>query len=250
MTEYICHTCHKKYVRKNAYYNHVLICNLAYCGKNDNDDYKSLKNMPNMREMYAILINLYSKYEKLEADYSELKKFVNNTKKKISIIDYLNINFTNLSCDFNDFINGIDIGVNELDIVFQNDYVDGIYQIFINTFERMNSNDICIPIKAFSQKDGILYIYLKIGGWINLDEQNLSNMIKIFDKKLLNLFLQWKVSNESKMDSDKFSEIYILNMKKIIGGNYGNKNKKILIKNKLYKHLRINFKNVVSYEFI
>ena len=51
------------------------------------------------------------------------------------------------------------------------------------------------------------------------------------------------------MNYDKFSDIYILNMKKVLGQNFEKKDKKTIIKNKLYKHLKINLKNIVSYEF-
>ena len=52
------------------------------------------------------------------------------------------------------------------------------------------------------------------------------------------------------MDYDKYTEIYILNMKKVLGNNFENKDKKTIIKNKLFKHLKVNLKNIVSYEFI
>ena len=40
-----------------------------------------------------MVILLYNKYEKLESDYTELKKYVAITKNKINILDYLNENF-------------------------------------------------------------------------------------------------------------------------------------------------------------
>ena len=56
--------------------------------------------------------------------------------------------------------------------------------------------------------------------------------------------------SSKKMDYDKYTEIYILNMKKVLGNNFENKDKKTIIKNKLFKHLKVNLKNIVSYEFI
>ena len=78
---------------------------------------------------------------------------------------------------------------------------------------------------------------------------DLITFIKYFDKKILNLFLKWKIEAQAKMNYDKFSDIYILNMKKVLGQNFEKKDKKTIIKNKLYKYLKINFKNIVSYEF-
>ena len=83
-----------------------------------------------------------------------------------------------------------------------------------------------------------------------MDNNELITFIKYFDKKILNLFLEWKTEAQKKMDYDKYTEIYILNMKKVLGNNFENKDKKTIIKNKLFKHLKVNLKNIVSYEFI
>ena len=40
-----------------------------------------------------------------------------------------------------------------------------------------------------------------------------------------------------------------MNMKKVIAGNFEKKNVNIMIKNKLYKHIKCNLKNIINYEF-
>ena len=52
------------------------------------------------------------------------------------------------------------------------------------------------------------------------------------------------------MRPDDFSEIYILNMKKVLGGNYDSKNLNNLLKIRLYKNSKINVKSISSYEII
>lgn len=253
MTTYYCQYCSKKYIRKNAFNNHLLSCRfhkICKLSENSGENINIESMNININNVYKLLIDLHNKYDKLEADYNELKKYVVIIKNKINIIDYLNQNISCIEFDYIDFINSIVIGFEELDILFKKDYVDGIFQMIINTIERLRLNDTNIPIKAFNHKDGILYIYLKsTRQWNIIDEQNINYLIKNFDKKILTLFLDWKVKNENSMDEEQFSQIYILNMKKVVGGNYDGKNKKILIKNKLYKYLRVNLKNVVSYEF-
>jgi hypothetical protein len=39
-------------------------------------------------------------------------------------------------------------------------------------------------------------------------------------------------------------------MKKVIGGNYEKKNPAYMIKNRLYKHLKVDLKSIVSYDFV
>ena len=40
-----------------------------------------------------MVIMLHNKYDKLETEYNELKKYVSVVKNKINILDYLNQNF-------------------------------------------------------------------------------------------------------------------------------------------------------------
>lgn len=278
---YSCQYCKKSYIRKSAYNTHLGNCKFhKLCKTNANDVIDSVIDRSsivseninintmniNIDNIFKILINLHNKYEKLETDYNELKKYVNITKNKINIIDYLNQHCLHDSFDFINFMNSITIGFSELDIIFKKDYVEGIFQIIVNVIEKMRGDGLSnIPIKAFTHKDGILYIYFKPENdnesknesdhergnkkWCVMSEEYLLKFIKYFDKKILTLFLEWKAKNELTMDKDLFSEIYILNMKKVLGGNFENKNKKIMIKNKLYKYLRVNIKNFVSYEF-
>jgi hypothetical protein len=39
-------------------------------------------------------------------------------------------------------------------------------------------------------------------------------------------------------------------MKKVIGGNFEKKNPIAMIKNRLYKHLKVDLKNIVHYDFV
>jgi len=267
-----CEYCKKKYVRKSAFNNHLVTCKFSRLCKNSEVSNLGVgvgvgvgvdltKMNVNINDIYKMLIHLHNKYDKLEADYNELKKFVVITKSKIDIIDYLNqhldfgmgvgegggVNFVN----FMDYITDA-IGIEDLELLFKYDYVDGIYQIFVNMIER-GGGQMLVPIKAFNHKEWILYIYIDENtGWIIMNEDYLNRFIRCFDKKLLKLFLEWKTKAEATMDGDQFAEVYVLNMKKVIGGNFDskNKNKRNMIKNKLYKYLKVSLKNVVRYEVV
>ena len=74
-----------------------------------------------------------------------------------------------------------------------------------------------------------------------MDDDYLRIFIKSFDKKMLLQFLQWKIDSEKKFDSETFGEIYIINMKKVIAGNFEKKNKVVMIRNRIYKYLKVDF---------
>jgi hypothetical protein len=269
--KFICTYCKKIYIRKASYNNHLIKCKLcrfsSNCGKIDSESVKSesetesesvvtmdsLKKDLTIHNLFAMVIMLYNKYEKLENEYTELKKYVNVTKNKINILDYLNENFKHdfMNMDaggtnITKFIDEIVIGEDQLQKIFKYDYVDGIFNIIC---DYINVKGSLVPIKCFNTKENVLYIF---DGelWLIMDDNYLRKFIKSFDKKILTKFVEWKKIVEKTIDPEIFGEIYIQNMKKVIGGNYEKKNPASMIKNRLYKHLKVDLKSIVSYDFV
>jgi len=200
-----------------------------------------------------MVIMLYNKYEKLESEYTELKKYVTITKNKINILDYLNENFKHdfMNMDaggtnITKFIDELVIGEDQLQKIFKYDYVDGIFNIIC---DYINVKGSLVPIKCFNTKENVLYIF---DGelWLIMDDNYLRKFIKSFDKKILTKFVEWKKIAEKTIDPEIFGEIYIQNMKKVIAGNYEKKNPALMIKSRLYKHLKNDLKSIVHYDFI
>ena len=271
-TKFACAFCKKIYIRKSAYNNHLLTCKLSRfasnCNKTDSAvplpeslpeslpvTIDSLKKDINIHNLFAMVIMLYNKYEKLESEYCELKKYVTITKNKINILDYLNehfkhdyMNMSNGGNNITKFMDELVIAQEQLDKIFKYDYVDGIFNIICEYITKLNVKGSLLPIKCFNTKENVLYIF---DGqlWLIMDDVYLRKFIKSFDKKILTMFVEWKKSAEKTIDTEIFGEIYIQNMKKVIGGNYEKKNPLAMIKNKLYKHLKVDLQNIVHYDF-
>lgn len=259
MSTYVCSYCKKSYIRKTSFNNHQLkcelirICNNVKSKREEDDEELPVKFNGSINDMYKLLINLNNKFEKLEADYNEIKKYVNVTKNKIDIIEYLNKNYDCSEFYFIKFLNSIEVTNIELEKVFEKDYVDGIFQILIDYIEKIKHNNE-IPIKAFNNKEGVLYAYIKIPDsdkiWTAISEHEIKSIYKYFNKKLLPLFLKWKEVNEKKLAPDEYTLIYVKNMKRVLGTNFEKKNKNAILQNKLYKYLKVNLKNFVSHDFV
>ena len=258
--KFICAFCNKTYIRKASYNNHLITCKLSRFASNCNKtesltgsqpmpvSIDALKKDMTMSNLFAMVIMLYNKYEKLESEYSELKKYVAITKNKINILDYLNENFKRDYMNITKFMDELVITQAQLDIIFKYDYVDGIFNIICEYITKLNVKNILIPIKCFNTKENVLYIF---DGqlWLIMDDVYLRKFIKSFDKKILTMFVEWKKSAEKTIDAEIFGEIYIQNMKKVIGGNFEKKNPALMIKNRLYKHLKVDLQNIVHYDF-
>ena len=132
----------------------------------------------------------------------------------------MNTNFSCREFDFTDFCNYISSQFNHynLQLVFKNDYVLGVSQIIIDFIEKIKlQNKYHLPLYAFNHKNGILYIYDNTNfSWTQMTEKYFNILIKEINKKLLSLFLIWKDYNENQFIDDQFSEIYVLNMKKLL----------------------------------
>ena len=255
---YCCTYCNKNYIRKFAFNNHLAKCKLNNNIKivsnnivsNEISSIQYHKNISN-DTIFSILIDLHNKYDKLQADYDELKKHTNLIKNKISILDYLNNNFPNLEIDFIEFMNSITIGLEEINIIFKKDYVEGIIDIIITNIHNLKNSIKVIPIKAFNQKENNFYIYLKnINSWKLMENNELSKLINYFSKNILNTFARWNENAKLTMNSEDYSQLYIINMKKVIGGNFEKKNINNLLRNRLYKYLKFDFKKVITYDLI
>lgn len=257
---YNCIYCNKKYIRKTAYNNHLLKCKFARCSykskvlPSESLTLESLSCDVNIDNLFTMVIMLHNKYEKLESDYNELKKYVNVVKNKINILDYLNQNFKHDYLDgagsnINNFMANLVLKQDHLQKIFKHDYVDGIFNIICEYIDMLNVKGTLLPIKCFNSKENVLYIFDGLQ-WIIMDDSYLRAFIKSFDKKILTLFVEWKVSAEKSIDPEIFGEIYIQNMKKVIAGNYEKKNPALMIKSRLYKHLKIDLKSIVHYDFV
>lgn len=277
-----CNICSKQYIRKDAFDKHYLLCNfnfeksrseLRYNGEN-----LTAPNISN-EKIYLLLVDLSNKYNKLQADYDELKKFIVTKRKKINIVDYLNNNC--ITCGSIDFDNYIEYIISEimihgvynngqkdydneyLNLIFENDFINGMVRILSKVIINEREKKI-LPIKVFQQKDEI-YV-LKQGNdesqgedegedemyWETMKYEDFKLFIQKIHKKIINLFTIWQKSVEYKMKDEKFNDIYLANMKKMLGqskvgcGTHGDIY--LTIKNKLQKSISENFKNVVSIE--
>ena len=252
--KYSCIYCNKIYIRKFAFNNHLAKCKLNNNIKvtTSNSEYKMQYNKSISNEViFNMLLDLNNKYEKLQANYDELKKYTNIIKNKISILDYLNNNYQNLRIDFIDFTKLINISLEEINIIFKKDYIEGIIEIIINNINKLKTNETIIPIKGFNQKENNLYIYLKnINCWKLMEINEFNNFIHYFNKNILNIFARWNENAKLTLNNEDYSDLYVINMKKVIGGNFEKKNINNILKNKLYKHLKCDLKKVISYDFI
>lgn len=243
--KYICRHCERTYKRKNYYEKHILLCELNNLNKKDKEiKLQELEDTPSMRTMYEMILELAKRNKDLEQQLQNINKFVNIKKKSLSIVDWLNNNYKNNYSDFYDLIKNFNIEEKHLQYIYKSNYINGVISIIEELFNIDNINDI--PIKSFDQKDNTLFIYTN-NKWIQMSNNDLQQFINIISKKIMNVFIKWQNNNIDKLSDDDFSIEYTKNVQKIISGNLSNYEIRIKLKNKIYKHLKVNIKNIVEF---
>lgn len=226
----VCKNCSKVYLRESAFQKHKLVC------------IKSAVDIDNLN-LKDLVLELVKKNQKLENDILELQRWVNTKKKKIVIVDWLNENIKP-NFIFSEFIQNIKIDQYELDIIFENNIIDGIVEIINNYLQRCE----VYPIKAFEQKDNTLYVYTQTG-WKLLTNDDYVTIISNIYKKIMTAFKCWQDKNESRLYTSEFSEKYVKYVKKIMGGDIPIERQRAKIHRNIYKSIKLDLNNTIEYEF-
>lgn len=256
---YRCKYCNRAYKLKPNYDKHYLLCDilsktsisktsisktsLSKTTKvNNADDY-----VPSLRDMFTIILELTAKNSQLEQKVEELSKWAESKKKKLNVIDWLNEKYTK-NIKYSEWLAGIIITRTHLEAVFNSDMATGCYEIIQNLLS-LRIIEENTPIKAFDQKENILFIYTDDNKWEMMSQPMFANLMNILAKKLLTEFIQWQNENKNKMSQDDFSYKYARNVQKIMGGNLTQEQLHMRVKKELYNYLKMNLRNVVEYEF-
>jgi hypothetical protein len=245
-----CVHCGKSYNKKSNLNNHVIICELLHSNSKSLDDED--EPLPSQRKMYQMIIEISKKLNDLDQKMEEANKWIVKKKKKINIIEWLNLNvipdFT-----FEQFINKINILDDDINILFDNTFVDVLNQVFSRNFcnNETTENLKCLPILAFIQKQNIFYIYKnKETGWSELDKENLILFLNNVFIKISRVFSDWKKINKDKLEEDeKFQLLCDKTSLKMYSVDFKQDSTLSKIKTTMYNKIKKDTKGLVEYEF-
>lgn len=245
-----CGNCGKTFHRKGFHKQHILLCeNLSRVRTRYKDKIIDEEKacIPTNNQMYILLLELNEKYEKLNNEVKILRKYVEKTKKKINIFDWLNEKCMNC-IDFNDWIKTIHVNDFQLENTFKNGFIDGIFYVIQQNLDIKNID--MHPIKCFDIKKKVFYIFSD-KKWNIMSEKELNSFIRNINHKIIEKFLLWKNdNNELIQNDDNFHDKYVKCMNIVLGGNKSKEYSYNIIINKLYNYLKSDLKNIIHYDFI
>jgi hypothetical protein len=246
--QFICSFCDKKLENKTKFEQHLIICELITRETQDNEknDYHDFK--PSNTLLFNLIKSLILKNNKLENEVESMKKIINKEKKKINILDWLNKNYIYLSIDIHKWCDNIIISQKELDYFFNNNYIQGLLNIFKNNL--LLENEEHHPIKCFNERKLVFFKYEEETKWTILEYDDFNKILTKINYKLIKQFNEWRIENQDKIDNDDhFNDIFLKYRRIVLGENKSRFDVIRLIKSKLYQYLKLNLKKIIDYEY-
>ena len=217
MSRLCCEYCGKEYKRKINFDKHFILCEIVYKAKKkdrriDKENEEINEEMPTQKQMYKMILELALKYNKLEEKMELMNKWVDKTKKKINVLDWLNTS-SNLKPEiiFDNLADSISILESDLDLLFNGNFDNILNEIFTRNFYQKDESEI--SLFAFIQKTNTIYVYSKDTSslqavWIELSREKLIYFLNKVHFKIVKTLSEWKKNNSEKINnSDKLEEI-------------------------------------------
>lgn len=250
-----CNFCQRTYQRKIYFDRHVIACEfLSKSNRERNLELEELSDTPSVRDLYKIIMELAAKCNNLESQMNNIIKATNIKKQKLNITDWLHQHKSSDTerISFNQLLKNIKITRDDLNILFETDYVNGAVKVL----NKYLTNKDTFPICAFNNKDNKMYIYCEndsvnndntdVVEWRMCNNDDYKKLMFLIDKQFLSEFVKWQDENKHKGSNDDFALIYSKNMKKVMGGERDTLYSRI--KKELYNLIEIDLPNILEYE--
>lgn len=240
MTSQCCEYCGKKYVRKQSYIKHVLLCEILRKSKHEVKCYKEENyEIPSARELYNVVQELVLKCDKMEKEMCEMRQYINKKKKKVDISEWLNKNnIMGSNKSVLDWVQNWKVDEEVMMEVLSSSSIIDTFQhllkLQISTDNQSQSStdaeplasEFVPPIYGCSQTPNSLYIYELGSGeeeeerfllWKKCDNDDFSKIVKYIHKKIVNTIITWSIRNEREIATnvktdDMYSKIMLKTM--------------------------------------
>ena len=181
-TNIYCKYCHHNWKTTIEYDKHIRCCEYFYQQRRTPSQPEMTESgvpIPNMRQLYRYIQDLTYRLEKTEKELRKLKSTV-NSRRKIELLVWLNQSGQTPSITFENWTRNIKATEFDMMEVLNGNLTDGILSCLYSAIKSDNP----LPIRCFSQKPGMFYVYSTI---INKDESITTEWQQMRSEQILKL---------------------------------------------------------------
>ena len=229
-----CPYCSKAFGRISSLQGHSAFCAIQHQGKYAAKNSMEDLDVPPIRDMYIVMQKLVLDNEKLYKKIADLEKINNREKKKICLIDWLNIN--KRPVDFVEWVKQISVTSDDFNRVLNIPIVNLILDIIKNNITED------MPLCSFDQKLKTIFIYTECQ-WRMVEKGEFYRFTDNIIRKLTGQLNKWIQKNEMK----DFDERFHMYTKKIYAIDTEEVSRCVYLR--LYNHIKYNLRNIIEYEF-
>lgn len=263
-----CNYCKHYWKLKRDYDKHISCCmyfnQLRKQPQEEMDD-NGMK-LPSVKELFRFVKDLSARLEKTEKELARVKSVVNTRQKKM-IVEWLNQPSQTPQITFEDWWTNIAVDESHMKCVFDRDLTDGI-KAAIGTFIDGVNLSKPRPIRCFTQKPNVFYVYSKVSGtkeplaepqWRIMDNAQMQRMVVHIAQLFLRVFLAWQKQQkvfdhdgaedeDGQMREDNTDKM-LMNMIKINGARTPDEKRVCDVKKWLFPKIEENLRIIMECEF-
>jgi hypothetical protein len=218
-------------------------------------------SIPTLTALYNIVQELALENKKMREEIGELHKHLTKSMKKVNILEWLNSDPQHQvpTKTFMEFIKTIHATQTAVHILTN----DTALQTFIHIVQENVTSLAEIPIKSFSQKANVIYIYGSSSSvttcspsfkpsWKKLQPEEFILMLKYIHSKILSQLCEWYNKNKTEiLRGEKLSDIYDKTLHKLMSVDFESSPTLVSkIRTHLYNLIKTDVKNVeYNFEF-
>lgn len=261
-----CETCGKKYIKQCSLEKHKILCDFLVKTKREKQiQFEEDADLPTYIQLIAIVQELSMKYSRLEDKMIGMQKWVEQKKKKMNVIEWLNTMIP--SSKFTDWVKQIRVEEDHFQFLMEHNIVQTIQVILeenisnnvvsdqdqpdkIDKIDKINKR--MYPIQCFSQKTNLFYVCDDIENciWRQMTFEDFVYLLKDIQNKLLISLSQWRIANKNEInENDSISILYNRTIIKLMNISFSKDAVYSKIRSNLYHYLKGDIRNKIEYEF-
>jgi hypothetical protein len=244
---YTCNCCNKKYTKKSSYQNHAVLCEFLHSSKREKsiDDEES-SDLPSYRNLVKLVGMLAVKNSKLEEKVETLQKYAEKSKRKINIIEWLNVN-VKPTLTFAQFLESIVLSESHINCLNEHNMIKTLTTIFEEYFIKEN----CLPVYAFNEKVNTFYSFShETNSWSEMEKDAVVSLLYYVDRLVQREITKWSQKYHEKIKyNDKWAQTFAKLVGKANALSYRDDATLSRLKGILFNQIKCEVKRYVEYDF-